>query len=394
MKINKLGQFKVSMMWALLVVPFLVLSAQAQWFPNQDQDRYPNQYPNSGISRFRWEGVVDGTSTVRIKGRRVDVQTYSGLPVQRQKYDFTDALPRTAINVQLVVIDGRDRVRLIEAPRSNNDYAAVVRIDDRSGGRDFYSFELRWNDRDYRDNGGGWSGDSRRDTDFVTWSGRVDGESIIRFRSDQAFDQIINGQGVYGERYRFSAPLPSNSVDVNLSNTQGRGEILLVEQPSRRNNFTTAVLVRDRQSGAGNYSFTLAWPKQNYRDPDNGRWDRRSDYPNDRNDDRYDRGNGSNGRNGRGVSWSGRVDGRDLIYIRGNDLWVDHRDGQPVCETNYSFYNALPNRQCDVNVRQVKGRGNVRIIEQPSPRNNYTAVVQVEDRDGGSDIYNLEIDWQ
>ncbi len=94
------------------------------------------------------------------------------------------------------------------------------------------------------------------------------------------------------------------------------------------------------------------------------------------------------------MTWSGRVDGRDLIYIRGNDLWVDHRDGQPTYETNHSFYNPLPNRQCAVNVRQVNGRGNVRIIEQPSARNNYTAVVQVEDRDSGSDMYNLEIDWR
>ncbi len=390
MKINKLHQFKVSMLLSLLVVPFLMLSAQAQWFPNQDQDRNRNQYPNSGVSRFRWEGVVDGTSTVRIRGRRVDVETYSGLPVQRQRYEFTDALPRTNTNMQLVVFDGRDRVRLIQAPRANNDFTAVVRIDDRSGGRDFYSFELRWNDRDYRDEGGGWTGTSPRNSDFVNWSGRVDGESIIRFRSDQAFDQTINGQGVYSERFRFSSPLPSRSVDVNLSNTNGRGEIVIVEQPSRRNNFTTAVLVRDRQSGAGNYSFTLVWPKQNYRDTDNGRWDRGNDSPYGRDDDRYDRGNGR----GRGVSWSGRVDGRDLIYIRGNDLWVDHRDGQPVNETNYSFYNPLPNRQCAVNVRQVNGRGNVRVIEQPSARNNYTAVIQVEDRDNGSDMYNLDIDWQ
>ena len=387
MKINKLSQFKVSVLLSLLFVPFLFLTAQAQWWPNPN----PNQYPNSGVSRFRWEGVVDGTSTVRIRGRRVDVETYSGLPVQRQRYEFSDALPRTNMSMQLVVFDGRDRVRLIQTPRSNNDYTAVVRIDDRSGGRDFYSFELRWNDRDYRDDGGGWTGTSPRNSDFVTWSGRVDGESIIRFRSDEAFDQTINGQGVYGERFRFSSPLPSRSVDVSLSNTNGRGEILIVEQPNRRNNFTTAVMVRDRQSGAGNYSFTLVWPKQNYRDPDNGRWDRRGDYPYDRDDDRYDRGNG---RGGRGVSWSGRVDGRDLIYIRGNDLWVDHRDGQPVCETNYSFYNPLPNRQCDLNVRQVNGRGNVRIVEYPSARNNYTAVVQVEDRDSGSDFYNLEIDWQ
>lgn len=271
MKINKMSQFKVSVLWSLLFVPFLMISAQAQWWPNPN----PNQYPNSGVSRFRWEGVVDGTSSVSIKGRRVNVETSSGLPVQRQRYEFTDALPRTATNVQLVVFDGRGRVRLSEAPRSNNDFTAVVRIDDRSGGRDFYSFELRWNDRDYRDNGGGWSGNSPRNSDYVTWSGRVDGESIIRFRSDQVFDQTVNGQGVNGERYRFSAPMPSSGVDVNLSNTQGRGEIVIVEQPSRRNNFTTAVMIRDRQNGVGNYSFTLVWAKQNYRDTDNGRWQSR-----------------------------------------------------------------------------------------------------------------------
>lgn len=379
MKINKISRIKVSVLWSLLFVPFLLVSAQAQWFPNQNT----NQYPNSGVSRFRWEGVVDGTSTVTIKGRRVNVETYSGLPVQRQKYDFTDALPRTAMNVQLVVLDGRDRIRLIESPRPNNDFAAVIRIDDRSGGRDFYSFELRWNDRDARDNGGGWSGNSPRNSDYVTWRGTVDGESIIRFRSDRAFGQTVNGRGAFNERFQFSAPLPSRAVDVNLSNTQGRGEILIVEQPSRANNFTTAVMIRDRQNGAGNYSFTLAWEKQNYRGPDHGRW------PDNRDNDRGgDRGNG------RGVSWSGRVDGRDLIYIRGNNLWVDHRDGQPVYEMNHSFYNPLPNRQCAVNIRQVNGRGNVRVIEQPSPYNNYTAVIQVEDRDSGSDFYNLDIDWQ
>lgn len=383
MQINKISQFKVSVLWSLLVIPFLLISAQAQMWPNPNQ----NQYPNSGIARFRWEGVVDGTSTVQIKGRRVDVQTHSGLPVQRQRFEFTDALPRTNMNLQLVVFDGRDRVRLIQSPRANNDFTAVVRIDDRSGGRDFYSFELRWNDRDYRDDGGGWTGNSPRNSDYVTWSGRVDGESVIRFRSDQTFNQTLNGQGIFGERFRFSAPLPSRQVDVNLSNTNGRGEILIVEQPSRRNNFTVAVLVRDRQSGAGNYSFTLVWPKQNYRAVDNGRW---NDSPYGR-DDWSDR---SNNRDVRGASWSGRVDGRNLVYIRGNELWVEHRDGQPVYDAKHSFYSALPNRQCVVTVRQVSGRGNVRVIEQPSARNNYTAVIQVEDRDNGSDFYNLDIDWQ
>jgi hypothetical protein len=46
-----------------------------------------------------------------------------------------------------------------------------------------------------------------------------------------------------------------------------------------------------------------------------------------------------------------------------------------------------------VNVRRASGRGTVRLIEQPSPYNNYTAVIQIEDRESGSDRYQLEIDW-
>ena len=84
----KISSFKISTVLSLLFVPFLLLSAQAQW-PT-------NQYPNAGVSRFSWQGVVDGTSTIRIQGRQVNVQTQSGLPVQRQQYNFSDPLPRTA----------------------------------------------------------------------------------------------------------------------------------------------------------------------------------------------------------------------------------------------------------------------------------------------------------
>lgn len=362
----KISSLKLSALLSLLFIPFLLFSADAQ--------SVTGQYPNSGISRFRWEGVVDGVSTIRIRGRQVTVETRSGLPVQRQQYDFSDPLPRTPLNVELVVLDGRDRVRLIEEPRSNNDFTAVVRIDDRSGGRDLYRFELRWNDRNWRDNGGGWNG-SPQNSDSVSWRGRVDGESVIRFRSDQAFTETVFGQGTANTSYRFSAPLPNRAISVNLINKEGRGEVWIVEQPSRANNFTAVVRIVDRQGGAGNYAFTLAWEKQNYRDVDHGRW--------------IDQPNGG----GRGLTWSGRVDGRDLIYIRGNQLWVDHREGQAIRETDFRFYRPLPDRQSRVTVRRLNGRGTIRVLEQPSPYNNYTAVIQIEDRESGSDWYNLEINW-
>src|SRR5262249_51498617 len=155
----KISALKLGLLGSLLAVSIFSIPANAQWGGNQ--------YPNSGISRFRWEGVVDGTSFVYIRGRNVRVETRSGLPVQRQRFNFSDPLPFASIELGLDVFNGRGRVRLVQNPQPNNDYTAVVRIDDNSGGRDAYGFELQWYDRTRRDERGGWSGENSRNTDEV-----------------------------------------------------------------------------------------------------------------------------------------------------------------------------------------------------------------------------------
>ncbi|MGH8245188.1 MAG: hypothetical protein ACREUU_02010, partial [Gammaproteobacteria bacterium] len=328
----KLTGLKVGAFLSLMLLPFMFFSANAQWDGNYPNS-YPNQFPSRDISRFRWSGVVDGTTFIQIRGRQVQVETRSGLPVQRQRYDFTDPLPRASVDLDLVVLEGRGSVRLVEYPRPNNNFTATVRIDDNSGGRDVYSFELRWVDRTLRDNQGGWGGNNPRNIETVIWRGRVDGESIIRFRNDRSWDETISGLGVSNARHDFSAPLPGNSVSVNLTNTEGRGEILIIEQPSRRNDYTASVRIRDGRGGSDNYAFTLVWEKQRFNDGDRG-------------------GRIPDGNRVRGLRWSGQVDGRDLIFIRGNQLWVDHRQGQPVRDADYRFFQPLPNANRFVEVRK------------------------------------------
>ncbi len=362
----KISDLKFGLIASLLTVSFFSAPASAQFFPGQ--------YPNSGISRFRWEGIVDGTSFVHIRGRNVRVETRSGLPVQRQRYNFTDPLPRASVDLELDAFNGRGRVRLVQYPRPNNDFTAVVRIDDNSGGRDAYGFELRWIDRTRRDQGGGWGGSNPRNTEGVTWRGRVDGESIIRFRGDQAWDETVNGYGVSNVRYNFSEALPGRPISVSLVNSEGRGEAVIIEQPGRGNDFTAAVRVRDRQSGAGDYAFTLSWEKPRFRGGEN----------------EYQRPDGSRTR---GLRWSGRVDGSDIIYIQGNRLWIDHRSGQPIYGADHRFFQSLPNGREFVFVRKINGRGSVRVVEQPSRNNNYTAAILIEDRDGGGDRYEIEVEW-
>ena len=119
---------------ALLILTTATPSFPAQWNGHQ----YPSGQEYH--SRFRWEGVVDGTVIVRIRRRQVDVETLSGLPVQRQRHDFTDPLPLARVDVDLNVIEGRGRVRLVQEPRPNNDYVAMVRIEDEDRGSGRYAF--------------------------------------------------------------------------------------------------------------------------------------------------------------------------------------------------------------------------------------------------------------
>src|SRR5262249_51269854 len=130
---------KLGWLALLVMVSFFSISASAQF--------YGNQYPNRDISRFRWEGAVDGTSFVSIRGRHVEVRTSSVWPFQPRRYNFTDPLPRAWFGLAREVLKGGGRVKLFKSPRPNNVFTAVIRIDDNSGGRDVYGFELQWYDR-------------------------------------------------------------------------------------------------------------------------------------------------------------------------------------------------------------------------------------------------------
>jgi len=47
-----------------------------------------------------------------------------------------------------------------------------------------------------------------------------------------------------------------------------------------------------------------------------------------------------------------------------------------------------------VDVNRKKGRGKVRVIQQPSTDNDFTAIVEIYDNGGGAREYQLEIFWK
>jgi hypothetical protein len=93
------------------------------------------------------------------------------------------------------------------------------------------------------------------------------------------------------------------------------------------------------------------------------------------------------------MRWRGRVDDRVQIYLHGSDATSKLITGSTVPNGVSNFTSPLPQRSVVLNLRKLKGRGSVEIIQQPSRNNDFTAVVEIYDSKGGSEDYEFEITW-
>jgi hypothetical protein len=208
-----------------------------------------------------------------------------------------------------------------------------------------------------------------------SWEGEVDGRVILHVRGDRSDVEERSGRPVYRERSRFFARLPERRQDVRLEVREGRGNVRVVQQPGPENNFTASVEIDDRQSGSGFYSIELYW------DPGRGGFDtpRR----------RRQRSVGEEH-----ATWSGRVDGEVLVECRDRDCRVQTLRGAPVTRDRADFSRSLPDREVRVSLDDIDGRGDVELVEQPSPANGYAAKVRIRDPQGGADDYAFSLFWR
>ncbi len=95
-----------------------------------------------------------------------------------------------------------------------------------------------------------------------------------------------------------------------------------------------------------------------------------------------------------GMHWSGRVDDEVVIMIQGSRASVRTVTGDRVRDENYSFDSPLPRQELRLNLRKLNGRGSVDVVEEPSRRNDYSAVVRIRDKKSGTDDYEFELRWE
>ena len=101
--------------------------------------------------------------------------------------------------------------------------------------------------------------DSGRSSGHMTWKGRVDDDVRITIRGGTAEVETIGGSPYNNSTQSFSASLPPRRVNVSLQVKKGRGEVFIEQQPSRENDYTAIVRIKDPKGGASDYEFELSW---------------------------------------------------------------------------------------------------------------------------------------
>jgi hypothetical protein len=98
-----------------------------------------------------------------------------------------------------------------------------------------------------------------RVTGRMRWRGSVDGEVHVVVQGSSASVRLLSGQAPPQPAVAFISPLPQRAVAVQLVNVRGRGSIEVMQHPSRNNDYTAVIQIRDSKGGAGDYEFELVW---------------------------------------------------------------------------------------------------------------------------------------
>ena len=119
----------------------------------------------------------------------------------------------------------------------------------------------RWDDRrdgDRRDDPNSRYGYGGR-REVYEWNGVVDKEVRIQLRGSRAYVQGMGAADDRNSRGRVINSLPQQTGNLVVQRLEGRGDVLVIEQPTSRNNYTATLRIRDPRGGAARYRIVAYW---------------------------------------------------------------------------------------------------------------------------------------
>jgi hypothetical protein len=281
-----------SQMWVVRAVP--VASALVMAVAPVAFAQFGQANGRSGSELFEWAGRVDREVQVVMRGGRVWTNDIGRTEPGRERSRVMDDLPRRDGQVSIQVLNGRGEVDVIQQPSAQNNYTTIVRIQDPRSGSDTYRLAAYWqaysngdvygrnrgrdrgrDDRDdiyrgrqngnsqgnYPSNGGGYyPGGVYGNNTMMHWSGNVDDDLEIRIQNGRLVYRVLSGKDPSSIRAdQTNLNIPNGARGVSVVQNQGRGTVVVTQQPSSWNAYTTVIRIRDPQGGYGFYDFSLMW---------------------------------------------------------------------------------------------------------------------------------------
>jgi len=88
----------------------------------------------------------------------------------------------------------------------------------------------------------------------------VDDDLEIRIQNGRVVYRVLNGKDPSNIRAdQANLNVPNGARGVSVVQNQGRGTVVVTQQPSSWNAYTTIIRIRDPQGGYGFYDFSLMW---------------------------------------------------------------------------------------------------------------------------------------
>ncbi|MFN0141468.1 MAG: hypothetical protein ACKVQW_15440 [Pyrinomonadaceae bacterium] len=203
-------------------------------------------------------------------------------------------------------------------------------------------------------------------TGTAYWNGRVDDRANIIIRGSTIYAENVSGNQTTTSSQNITGSLSRRATNLTVRKREGRGSVSIIQQPNRSNNFTAIIQIYDPKGGASNYKIEASWAGgANVEEP-------------------YQSGS---------VSWRGRVDQTANIVISGSDVQSLDVAATGLWSVSHNITGYLARRPGSVSASKRRGRGTVTVLQQPTWENDFTAIIQVFDPNGGADNYEVDISW-
>jgi hypothetical protein len=216
-----------------------------------------------------WSGRVDSLARITIQGGGAHVTLLGNTDYGAGDLHVRSELPHRDGTVTVQVASGRGDVDIVQQPRADNDYTAILRIRDRSGGADRYQVTALWAPGASTTSEVAGEVDRRRDRDdnvrdvgVLHWTGDIDKTAVVRWRGGRAMLQDVAGARARNVRADVAGVgLPDRDVTLRIVKREGRGNIVIEQQPSSANNYTGVIRIDDPDEGYGHYDFDVVYDR-------------------------------------------------------------------------------------------------------------------------------------